>query len=149
MFEVAEPQVYQQERSQSGSDNNKEDSDESPRDIEVGTDIYERKVPRKRKQMRKASHKVVDNHPPKRIGSAATNKLYPQITLANDEQRKLATITDQISQNANRIALDNGRLLLENQEGVLDQQRRSEMYSGYSDARLMSRPQSVGPATIA
>ena len=147
MFEVAEPQVYQQEHSQSGSD--KEDSEESPRDIEIGTDIYERKVPRKRKQMRKASHKVVDNHPPKRIGSGVTNKLYPQITLANDEQRKLATITDQISQNANRIALENGRLLLENQEGVLDQQRRSEMYSGYSDARLMSRPQSVGLASIA
>lgn len=127
MFEIANPnpQVRPNERSQSGSDKKDGSADgESPEeggDLEMGTDILERKVPRKRKQMRKASHKVVDNHPPKRIGSETTNRLYPQINLANEEQRKLATITDQISHDANRIALENGRYLLDNQEGVLDQ----------------------------
>ena len=49
------------------------------------------------------SHSVIDNFPPKRLGPSNLQSLYPQISISNIEQKRLAAIANQIRSETQQI----------------------------------------------
>jgi hypothetical protein len=72
-------------------------------------EITKRKVPRKKKQLKKKrlvkpDINKLNNHPPRRIRQGDTSDMFPMINLDNDEQRRLSKIVDHIGGMASQLA---------------------------------------------
>lgn len=93
---------------------------------------------------------MLDNHPPKRFGPQNSQSLYPMIGVQNEEQKRLASIADQISIETQKLALENNRHhimgdmsnsdLVSNQH--LQQQPSIMPASSYHDEMMLKRPAS-------